>query len=289
MRQRSAHRPIFDPEINYGSLPPGNTPSVTNEDPVACFTWDGGLVVVGTVTSATLDRVEYVINDGDFCYLSSRSNDRHIVVNVATKTAPTVAGSRTGSSLNGMLTLEKVGNFVFSIANLGGVITSDNVTTTTPVFVDQEFGTGATLIQNPEDMSISGSHAYVVCRRSAADDTIVSVDISNPAALATVGALQSALFNNVTNVVADGNYAYVASDGTADTFSVVDISNPASMSIVGSVTDATAFGSGSLELVKQGDIVYMSRSGGMVTIDVSTPTAPTVLDFISIPLGSEGI
>lgn len=253
-------------------------------------TWQTGLSVIGTVTDTLLDRVEYVVVSGNYCYLTSRSNDRHIVVDATTKSAPSVAGSRTGTSLNGALSLAKVGNTMFIVANLNGSLTSDNVTTTTPSFIDQEFGAvGVTLIENPEDLAIVGNYAFVICRRASADDSIVAVDISNPASMSAVGGLQSANFNGAANIVAEGNYAYVASDSVADTFSVVDISNPASMSIVGSVTNATAFGSGSQELIKDGDVVYMSRIGGLVTIDVSTPTAPAVLDFISVPLGSEGI
>lgn len=303
MSRRSPWKPIFPKDLKYGNqLSPGSILGVLNgtASPGAiavsvslpAVTATGSvLTVIGSVTDALLDRVQFIIIDdaNDDVYLTSPPNDRLIKCDISTPSAPTVTGSRSSSTtLDNAMGLAKSGNYVHVAANLDNCLTSNDITGANPAFGDNVVS--VTDLQAPTDVGISGTTAFVLASIASADDKLTAVDITDPLNLALVsgGVLQSSLFNLVTRILVDpvDQLAYVLSDSTADTLSIVDISNPASMSIVGSLTDASL---GGLEgqMVKDGDVLYVTRSG-VTSIDVSTPATPAILDATAVS-GSSGI
>ena len=85
-------------------------------------------------------------------------------------------------------------------------------------------------------VAVSGSYSYVVACNS---DSLVVVDVSNPASPAIRGSVVSSSLMDQPNAVAvSGSHAYVTAD-ISDSLVVVDISNPASPVIRGSVVSSS--------------------------------------------------
>lgn len=297
--------PIFRPEPKKGAAPIGHqigtpitrarpstvtlptsipTPVVTATSPQ--------LTVIGSVTDALLNGVGFIIVDtvnGD-AYLTSPSDDRLVKCDVSTPASPTVTGSRASSTtLDSAMGLAQSGNYVFVVARLDNCLTSNDITGANPAFADNVVS--VTDLQNPTDVAIVGSTAFVTAQIGSADDKLTSVDISDPLNMTIISTVQSALFNLATAVVAEGNHAYVISDTQSDTLAIVDISNPASMSVVGSVTDGTNLNAAT-GLCKDGDIVYVvttSTTIGVASVDVSDVNNPVVLDHIAITSANRGV
>ena len=85
-------------------------------------------------------------------------------------------------------------------------------------------------------VAVSGSYAYVT---GEASDSLVVVDISNPASPVIRGSVvSSSLLDGVRGVAVSGSYAYVTGQ-YSDSLVVVDISNPATPVIRGSVVSSS--------------------------------------------------
>lgn len=124
---------------------------------------------------------------------------------------------------------------------------------------------------------VSGTTAYVG-RGSSSGDELYVISIAVPAAPVVLGSLE--LGATVNDIVALGNYVYIASDSNSQELQVVDVSVPATPSLVESVnlsgnTNATA-------VTGFGSILILGQSDGEITIfDISTPTSVSTLGTLS--------
>jgi hypothetical protein len=130
---------------------------------------------------------------------------------------------------------------------------------------------------NANGVFVNGSRAYLV-RGSSTDNEFIIVNVATPASPALLGSLNLGATGN--GVVVVGNDAYIASGSNTQEVQVVNVTNPASLSIVGSVnlpgnTDAlTIAGFSGGVVVGQGNTLY--------TVNISSPTAPTVAGTLGI-------
>ena len=101
-------------------------------------------------------------------------------------------------------------------------------------------------------------------------------DITNPFSPTFVGVFNTP--GNVKGINVVGNTAYIA-DNTS--LQIVDISNPASPSFLGSYT-GSAF-----DVKTAGNFAYIaSSSSGIIILNVSNPSLPTLVTTVPAPIGS---
>ncbi len=134
--------------------------------------------------------------------------------------------------------------------------------------------------QDGRKIDTQGNYAYVT--RAGGNPNFAIIDVSNPDAPNVVGSLN--ITGGATNGVAvSGNYAYVASSSNQKELVVVDISNPSSPFEAGTLNlPGNADG---LSVAVDGTTLYLTRVSSaqdeFYSIDITTPTNPTVLDSLS--------
>jgi hypothetical protein len=276
--KRSAHHPIFKNTRRRGKPNPGSmvgTPPAP--DPLE-------LSIVGSVTHVNLDRVDRVIVDGAYCYLTSPPNDRLSLVNVSVPTAPVYTSNRTSSaSLDIVNDLAKIGNYIIVANGADLIISSHDVSVpATPTFGSSLFDAN---FANGKGISIVGNYAYVLGRPTGGPTALTSVDVSNPLAMVVVDVITHANFGTGSRVAAAGSYAYVTGDATTDAVTIIDISDPTNLAVAGTISDATDLSSPG-DLIVDGTIIYV-MAGGLASVDVSVPATPVILDTIAA--GGSGI
>lgn len=122
-----------------------------------------------------------------------------------------------------------------------------------------------------------GSTVYLVLANGTSEFYVINASL--PATPSLLGSLD--LGNTANEVKVLGNYAYVASDSDSQELQVVNVTNPASPSLVGSYN---ASGTGNGETITgAGSTVFLGRetSGGVISINTSTPTSPLLLNTYS--------
>ncbi|WP_141735200.1 PKD domain-containing protein [Oligoflexus tunisiensis] len=126
------------------------------------------------------------------------------------------------------------------------------------------------------DVKVQGTMAYVANWEKG----LITVDISNPAALVVKGSLP---LTNASVLLVDGPYVYVAveDDETGGGLAIVNVSNPAAPTLT-SYTETNGNAAG---VAKIGHYVYLSHRDtgnfiGLKVFDVSNPAAPTVVQSI---------
>jgi len=264
--------------------------------------------IVGTVTSGTLWSAYGTEVDGNYVYLV-RSGGLTIV-DVTTKTNPIVVGA---VAITGTLRYLKVsGNYVYVPESTGTKLTVVDVSNkASPVIVGTVVD--STALAGAADIEVSGNYAYV-----AATNRLTTIDISTPSAPVVVSSmLDTTNLGSATRVKVSGSSLYVLGSRLS-TLSITSPSSPtfqayvtsdgsstySGLSVVGSyiyTATSTAFRSytAAAPAVLQststghnqigtaggisgsGNYAFMTSSSYFLTIDVSTPTTPTVVGVTS--------
>jgi hypothetical protein len=158
-----------------------------------------------------------------------------------------------------------------------------------------EFGLAVVDISNPsQPVAVGGATPPFYGQRIAVSGALAAVtgaslgmsivDVSVPTAPKTVG-FMSGTFSGVARA---GQYAYalisVAGNPPHTDLIVVDLATPA-LSIVGRVTVA-----GGVGIKVAGGLAYIAAGGlGLQIVDVSTPTAPTIITTVDTPGVAKGV
>lgn len=181
------------------------------------------------------------------------------VVDVSDPTQPQkvghLAGSIEGVAISGNVAYARIG--VPGNPAHSDLIVVDLSAPESPAIVDQIF------LPSGNQVEVSGSHLYVTTGGG-----LQIFDIGNPLSPQARGS--RAVANGARELAVAGDYAYV---GNLSLIQAVNISNPSNPVPAGSVGVAT-FG-----LAVSGGRLY-SIGGGLTTIDVSNPEAPTVLSSV---------
>lgn len=118
---------------------------------------------------------------------------------------------------------------------------------------------------------IVGNYLYI---RKA--EKIIIVNIANPAAPVVAGTYTDSTnlgssFYNIEALVVKGSYAY-ALDGNKNKLVIVNVSNPAAPTLAAALPIANA-----RALDVEGNYAYVVTVGSLQVVDVTTPTAPSVV------------
>lgn len=127
---------------------------------------------------------------------------------------------------------------------------------------------------------VLGNYAYMVS--GGGGDDFFIFDITDPESISLTGSLN--LGANGYSVFVQGNYAYIASAENGQELQVIDVTNKNSPTLVGAYDAAGRENGRGIFLV--GNTAFLSRVSGnndeFITIDVSNPTNPSILDTIDL-------
>lgn len=186
-------------------------------------------------------------------------------------------------SLKGSLTITGTPQNIFVSGNYAYVVSNDNsqelqiIDISNPSSPSVAGTFNATGNADALGVFVSGATAYLV-RASSADNEFIIVNVATPSAPTLVGSLDLAATGY--EVVASGNYAYVASGSNSQELQVVSIIVPAVPVLVGSLnlsgnTDATTLG-------VAGSTIFLGQGSTLYTVDVSNPLLPSTLGSIGV-------
>jgi hypothetical protein len=120
-------------------------------------------------------------------------------------------------------------------------------------------------------VDVSGNFAFVAAGASGLQVVNVSPDRTQPSVVSSL-----AITGNANDVALAGNIAYVAM-GTSG-LAAVDVTNPLTPKLLGTVST----GGNALDVAPRGTTVYVANGNSLVLVDVTSPSAMTVIK--SLPL-----
>jgi hypothetical protein len=117
------------------------------------------------------------------------------------------------------------------------------------------------------------------------EGSLTVIDISDPSSPTLAGALP--LQDPAFGVAIAGDHAFVIEDGYEDGagLQVVDISDPTSMSVIASSGEFTSGNRAAID----GENLFVAHDSGVISVDVSQPTAPVVVGHSVVPGTSRDI
>lgn len=236
-------------------------------------------LIISAVTDALLGGVRDVDIQGDYIYAAAPGTDRLVVINIADRNNPAIAGSvQDATNLDGASSVKVRGNYAYVTAANSDRLTVVNISN--PAAPTVTGNVTSTNIDGASDLALSGDYAFVVSAGASGNRRITAVNISNPASPSITGSLNdNTRFQGTQGIAIQGNYAYV-SGRTNDYFTIVNISNPASMTLMGSITSGVTLDLPSGVAV-DGNYAYVTWERGISVIDVSNPNAPSVVGNIN--------
>lgn len=228
---------------------------------------------------------------GDYAYVVSVTDNSLSIFDISTPSNPTLVGSIRGygNFLGIAVSVFVLGNYAYIAAAAQGFTIIDVATPATPTYKGGLYGTGSpNYLRNPLDVKVVGNYAYVVSTDlTDADNALVIIDISDPAAPTLVGTVRGAgspnWLDKPAGVFVLGDYAYVVSR-VDNALVIFDISDKTAPVVVGNLR-----GSGSPNYLGDpskvfvlGNYAYVVTIGddSLVIIDVTTKTAPSLAGVI---------
>jgi prepilin-type N-terminal cleavage/methylation domain-containing protein len=128
------------------------------------------------------------------------------------------------------------------------------------------------------DVYESGNYAFIVTENNSSGSEFFIVNISNKKNPSLTSSLN--ISSAATSVVVQGNYAYVTTRGNSTELRVINISNINSPSIVATLNLSGDQDALSLDI--SATQLYIAQANYLHSIDISTPTTPTLLDEINL-------
>lgn len=150
-------------------------------------------------------------------------------------------------------------------------------------FIDWSYATTTDIFDTPgnfddNDVDELDGIAYLVTKNNPAGPELYVLDVSDVYNITQISTLD--LGDSVSTVVAQGDYLYLATANNAAEFQIVDISNSYAPVVVGiydlpSNDDAT-------DISVNQNQAYISQGNDIYSLDITDPTAPQLLDNISV-------
>lgn len=229
-------------------------------------------VILGSVHSYLLKGARNLEVEGNYAYATGFSSNYFMpIIDVSDPNSIFVAASYSSFSyFQQSQNLKKSGNYIFNSSGAGKF---SAVNLTSPL---APAAAGTLTISSPRGFDISGNYAFVC---SSSTNSLVVVNISNPASMTISNTLTDANLANCNAVAISGNHVFVHSGNPSKKLSVIDISTPTSPSFAGVLEDNSLLNGGKISVV--GDIVYVpTTSDGLVMIDTSNKSNPQIMDTL---------
>ena len=168
------------------------------------------------------------------------------------------------------------GNVAYVADSSNGLVVVDVSNPLSPVLLDI-FGTYSETGESAWGITISGNTAFIAGYQLG----LVIVDISNPSNLLLLEVCDVA--GSAFNAFIDGDVVYVASTWEFTAFQVM-------VPVTPTILDTGHYGSSGIGIVIQGNIAYVAMGAvGLVTVDISNPSAITSLDSFTTGGTARGV
>ncbi|CAE7776634.1 unnamed protein product [Symbiodinium sp. CCMP2592] len=227
--------------------------------------------------------------EGGLAYVASQFDDGVTVLDITDPTSPTLAGSikdRTILDYASGIAIRGAHAFVGTQGYFVSISIADPSNMTIVSSVHDSFSR----IYGIDQVVLDGNYAYVASQWGSA---LSVIDITDPSNLTLAGTLHvSSLFYGVRGIDIVGDRAYLCTNNGNIDFAVVDISDPSNPSLIGTLSAgeleqaartvvvgsyAYVTGMQTDSLVVVGSNAYVSTRHGVVTVDISDPSSPTIL------------
>ena len=242
--------------------------------PVTSGDWTNPTQIASFDVPGTNNGIK-IRSQGNFIYMIRPSGSPNfLIIDVSNPASPTLAGSL---SLTGTPTNIAVSGGLVAVSNKNNNQELQMIDVATPSSPSVVGTFNAPGTEDALGVFMVGTTVYMV-RASGTDNEFVIVNVSTSSAPTQIGSMD--LGANGNEVVASGNFAYVASAHDSREVQVVNIATPSAPSLAGSLNlsgtvDATTVSlSGTTLLVGQGSTLFM--------VAVSTPSSPSVLGSVSV-------
>lgn len=122
-----------------------------------------------------------------------------------------------------------------------------------------------------------GNYAYLARAANGNSQEFVVVNVSNPATPTTVGSYNNN--SSMTDVVVDGNYAYIGTNASTQEVMLINISNPAAPSLA--TTYDLPGNVGVNAIAKNGNNLYVASGTVLQSVGVGNPLSPVNLGSVT--------
>ncbi|WP_409477580.1 LVIVD repeat-containing protein [Pseudobdellovibrio sp. HCB154] len=260
-----------------------------------------------------------VVVSGTTAYIAAGTSSRLTTANISSPTSPTLSGSvyegnmsgATGVALDGTSAYVITSNGGYSLVqlNVANPAAPTFVTSTNNFFANSQAykirvrngvrywsGSGMSRFSNSAGAQVNvGTAPYGFAFSNTADyayvclggtSTLSVFSVSAPASMVSVGTVSDTALAGCRGVESAGNYLFVSSTTAPSNLSVWDITTPTSPVKVGSVLSTYLSTFRSMKVV--GNNVYLTNSSRFIIFDVTTKSAPYLLDSVTISAGAWG-
>lgn len=273
--------------------------------------------VVGSIQGAGappwLGGASDVFVVGNYAYVTAYLDDALTIIDVSNPALPVFSGSIQGwgapNFLGSATGVFIVGNYAYVAARRvnfideGALTIIDVANPAAPAFAGSIQGNGApNFLKMAEGVYVQNNRAYVVSDGNGApfmgDNALTIIDVTNPAAPALLGSIQSLGAPNwlggARGIFKIGNYAYVNAyynnGGVLPALTIIDVTNPVAPVFSGSIQGgwgAPPWLAGVYGIYVDGGIAYVAagNDSALTLIDVANPLAPAFLNSIQDPGG----
>lgn len=260
-----------------------------------------------------------VVVSGTTAYIAAGSSSRLTTANISSPTSPTLSGSVYEGNMSGATGIAVDGTSAYVITSNGGYslvqlsVTNPAaptfVTSTNNFFANSQSykirvrngvrywsGSGMSRFSNSAGAQVNvGTAPYGFAFSNTADyayvclggtSTLSIFSISTPASMVSVGTVSDTALAGCKGVESAGNYLFVSSTTAPSNLSVWDITTPTSPVKVG--TALSTYLSTYRDMKVVGNNVYLTNSSRFIIFDVTTKSAPFLLDSVTPLVGASG-
>lgn len=212
-----------------------------------------------------IEHALFGVVSGNYVYMSA--GDYLEIADVSNPVNPTLVGNLYLGNLNRPTSIAVSGNYAYVVgAKDDDLQVIDVSNPSSPTL------TGSLIGSDPQAMTISGNHIYMLDR-----DYLKIADISSPASPTMASSLE--IGSSPLAVSVSGNYAYVVDDDSDD-LKIIDISNPASPTLAGILV----IGPDPTSVAVSGNYAYVidKEYEDLKVINITNPISPTLVSNLII-------
>ncbi|AGH99098.1 LVIVD repeat-containing protein [Micavibrio aeruginosavorus] len=243
-----------------------------------------GIAIHEVLTGPVTYRDEAVLNDssrlktindiamsGSYAFVLSYDTDRLTSIDISDPLNPTIVGTLYGDDdFSNAYSVSIAGNYAYVVDTDTDDLVIIDISTPSAPSVVSSISPGT----DPQVVYSDGSYAYILRPSS---DSMRIVEVTNPLVPVSRGSYTNSSMNFPESVAVSGNYAYIADRSTS--LWIVNATTKTSLSLGAQYTDATYLNN-VYKIIISGTLAYVMTSDRITILDITTPTAPTVVGSV---------